>query len=1007
MQRIRRWKGKQWLSLPMLLILLLMGSSPVWAQGALEDGQPPLGEPPAGPVFQNNPYVSSSGLWVAPAGWEPQGQPASGPALAPSAPDDYGYTWDDTLPFAWVDATSGTDTGMNGASNGGHFGPVDLGFSFRYYENTYTQVHIGASGFLTFTEAGSWPNQSQIPASGVPNNVIAPYWAPLYLSASGPTGQVYFLRGGTAPTQYFVVEWYDVAGGSATDSTGGDDLFRFEVILYENGNILFQYDQMLYTGSRWCGAAGIEDAAGTDGLTYLPLCAAAPSGVAVRFSRPATSARVQVSPTYQSGFITPGGTLSLPVSIRNLGDLGPDTFDLTASSAWPVTLLAADGTTLLSDTDGDGIADTGPIGQGGTLPVTIRVTAPSNVTVGSGDVLTLTAASSLDTGISKTVTLQAAVPARFAQVFRDDADGAMSLLLVQPQGRQRKPASGNAWWGYNPAVAETSAGHLLSIWEKWRWSDHNAIISELEYSLLDHAGNSLRQVTRLIDHSAATQNIYDEEPVVAVAPDGSIGIAWRQRLIREAVGGVQENWNVFLAILNPNGTLVYGPLNLTQNNAWYQSEPATYGVPRFWNVRLAASDENHFVVTWQRESLEAPAGDCSSNCLLDDIYYAVRDAVGNLLKPATQFTLDSLSPGKGYSSPAVTRLSGNRWLLAYSHTLGGMEFSVLDSQGNLVRDRAFIGASGWAPVALQLTGGRIILAWTAWTGALPQIRYVVLDGSTYALIAGPAILDIPAAATGSDFASLAPDALGHAILTWMDYGWNDRRNLYYTLLDGDGNLVTSPMVFLTAGSTAGSPRIQSGFSGYSAAAYRQFVDVPTTYWAAGWVERLYDAGITGGCNLNPPSYCPEQSVTRAQIAVLLGRASHGAGYEPPPASGSLFADVSAFYWAGSWIEQFYWDGLTTGCSSMPLRYCPEANVTRAEMAVFLVRATHGSAYVPPSATGIFSDVPTNYWAAAWIEQLYQDGVTGGCALTPLRYCPESSTTRAQTAVLLGRAFDLP
>lgn len=1011
---MQRWKGMQWLSLPMVLILLLTGSPPVWAQGALEDGQPPRGEP-AGPVFQNSPYATASGLWAAPADWQPQLQPAPGPARAASAPDDYGYTWDDTLPFAWMDATTGTNTGMIGASSGQHFGPVDLGFSFRYYENTYTQVHIAASGFLTFAEAGSWPSQSQIPASGEPNNVIAPYWAPLHLSASAPTGQVYFLRGGIAPTRYFIVEWYDVAGGSATDSTGGDDLFRFEVILYENGDILFQYDQMRYTGIRWCGAAGIEDAAGTDGLAYLSFCAAAPSGVAVRFSRPAPSARVQVSPTYQSGFISPGGALSWPVSIRNLGDLGSDTCDLTATSIWPVTLLAADGTTPLSDTDGDGKADTGPIEQGGTVPVTVRVTAPSNVTVGSGDTLALTVTSSLDTGISKTVTLQAAVPARFAQVFRDDADGAMSLLLVQPQVRQREKITSDAWWGRNPAVTETTAGNLLSIWETWRFSDEGAIVSELEYTLLDHAGSTIRQVTRLADHSAATQDTYDEEPVAAAAPDGSNGIAWRRRLMREAAGGAQENWNVYFAILNSAGTLTYGPLDLTQNNDWYQSNLPSYGVPRFWNVRLAATDDNHFVVTWQRESQEAPTGGCSSNCLLDDIYYAVRDAAGNPLKPVTQLTVDTLSASEGYSSPTVTHLNGNRWLLAYNHTMGGMAYSVLDSQGNVVRDRSFIGESGWAPVALQLvsthsaySAGRIILAWTAWTGTNPQIRYVVLDGSTYELIRAATTLSNPAAATGDDFASLAPDALGHAILTWMDYGWNDRRNLYYALLDGNGNLVTSPMIFLSAATPAtGSPRIETGFAGYSNTSYRQFLDVPLTYWAAGWIERLYDAGITNGCDRNPPLFCPEQSMTRAQMAVLLGRAMHGATYVPPAASGTVFGDVPASYWAGNWIEQLYRDGVTRGCASEPPSYCPEGNVTRAEMAVFLVRATHGSDYVPPSATGIFSDVPTSHWAAAWIEQLYRDGITTGCATAPLRYCPESSTTRAHTAVLLGRTFDVP
>jgi hypothetical protein len=40
------------------------------------------------------------------------------------------------------------------------------------------------------------------------------------------------------------------------------------------------------------------------------------------------------------------------------------------------------------------------------------------------------------------------------------------------------------------------------------------------------------------------------------------------------------------------------------------------------------------------------------------------------------------------------------------------------------------------------------------------------------------------------------------------------------------------------------------------------------------------------------------------------------------------------------IEQFYRDGITTGCGSNPLIYCPNNNVTRAEMAVFIVRAFH-------------------------------------------------------------------
>jgi hypothetical protein len=75
------------------------------------------------------------------------------------------------------------------------------------------------------------------------------------------------------------------------------------------------------------------------------------------------------------------------------------------------------------------------------------------------------------------------------------------------------------------------------------------------------------------------------------------------------------------------------------------------------------------------------------------------------------------------------------------------------------------------------------------------------------------------------------------------------------------------------------------------------------------------------------------------------------------------------------------------------------------MAVFLLRAVHGSSYTPPNATGIFQDVPTSYWAADWIEQLATEGITGGCSND--NYCPMNPVTRDQMAVFLVKNFNLP
>jgi hypothetical protein len=85
-------------------------------------------------------------------------------------------------------------------------------------------------------------------------------------------------------------------------------------------------------------------------------------------------------------------------------------------------------------------------------------------------------------------------------------------------------------------------------------------------------------------------------------------------------------------------------------------------------------------------------------------------------------------------------------------------------------------------------------------------------------------------------------------------------------------------------------------------------------------------------------------------------------------------------------------------------YCPNNPVRRDQMAVFLLKAKYGSIYLPPDCTGVFEDVPCPSTFAAWIEQLAAEGVTGGCGTDV--YCPQTATTRGQMAVFIVKTFDL-
>jgi len=115
-----------------------------------------------------------------------------------------------------------------------------------------------------------------------------------------------------------------------------------------------------------------------------------------------------------------------------------------------------------------------------------------------------------------------------------------------------------------------------------------------------------------------------------------------------------------------------------------------------------------------------------------------------------------------------------------------------------------------------------------------------------------------------------------------------------------------------------------------------------------------------------------------------------------------FADVPFGYWAEAYIQSLYSAGITGGCSTSPLSYCPASPVTRAQMAVFLLKGMYGASYTPPAASGtVFNDVPVSHWAAAWIERLAKEGITAGCGAG--NYCPDYSVTRDQMAIFLLRA----
>ena len=173
------------------------------------------------------------------------------------------------------------------------------------------------------------------------------------------------------------------------------------------------------------------------------------------------------------------------------------------------------------------------------------------------------------------------------------------------------------------------------------------------------------------------------------------------------------------------------------------------------------------------------------------------------------------------------------------------------------------------------------------------------------------------------------------------------------------------------------------------------------------INAIADLGITEGCSSDDPLlFCPDRRVTRSQMAAFLYRAvGHHTGRVPPAARGVELSDVAPDAWYRSYAQ---W-AVSIGAFAAPGgEFDSASEVSRSDMAVMMAAAF---SLLPPDRQadepeGLFADMadqPPAVVAAA--EVLYRAGITRGCAVDPLRYCPDRPVTRAQMASFIVRALN--
>lgn len=408
-----------------------------------------------------------------------------------------------------------------------------------------------------------------------------------------------------------------------------------------------------------------------------------------------------------------------------------------------------------------------------------------------------------------------APPPAYAYVWSTAANEGLTLTLSSATSRDISLAAVDAGSIENPAVARTENG-LFTIWGLSRCLDDCAVgVTDLRYRLVTEASPP-QPIVHLTDHSTATIDTYDREPVAAVAANGTVGVLWHRLQFtdtahsiprpanadsyRAMTAGSATADNLYVATLTANGKQ-HTPPTLLTGYTLSDTSPAL-SRPRIASLappgkagpssaggagqRGAATDDNRFHAAW-KESRYADGG----STVTDTLYYAVLRSDGTAVLSPTRFLTRT---GTGSALGGLSLLSLGDRVLVTTIADGDLQAALVDSAGTILSPTAPVVtdavADGADPDATLLADGTILVAWSAYNAEARQttIRYVILDRDLQ-VVAGPTFLLTPHGNSGRH-PSVARTEAGAVILWPEQFG----ERLYQAVVAPDGAIVEAPQL---------------------------------------------------------------------------------------------------------------------------------------------------------------------------------------------------------------------
>ena len=230
---------------------------------------------------------------------------------------------------------------------------LPIGFSFTFFDDTYTAFNVSSNGFISFTPGTSSGccSGGTIPAADGLNNLIAAAWTDLYPPGGGG---VFYETRGRAPNRYLIVAYENIPWCCES----GTNRVTTQIMLYEGSNAV-----EIHTANQSVGhiyTQGVENASGTR-ADFIPGRVAANYGYvndAVRFTTATSWATRAPLPTPRRGHAVwatnglvyaIGGTNSAGAALTSVQAYNPTTNTWATRASLPAARQNGNGASTINN----------------------------------------------------------------------------------------------------------------------------------------------------------------------------------------------------------------------------------------------------------------------------------------------------------------------------------------------------------------------------------------------------------------------------------------------------------------------------------------------------------------------------------------------------------------------------------------------------------------------------------------------------------------------------------